>query len=76
MKVRAVYEGHFDEVTKLAVVGTTIISASLDGTLRTWDTHKPPPRLELQKKEEPKRSVPTFTEEEERELAELLSEDD
>jgi hypothetical protein len=75
MKVTAVYEGHFDEITKLEMVGTNIISASLDGTIRIWNTHEPPPKLELQK-EEPKERASALTEEEEQELAELMSEDD
>lgn len=70
------YEGHFDEITKLAVVGTTIISASLDGTIRTWDTHKAPEKLVLKKEEPKKESGSGLTEEEERELAELMSDDD
>ena len=76
MKVTAVYEGHFDEITKLEIVGANIISASLDGTIRIWNTREPPPKLELQKKEEPKERASALTEEEERELAELMSEDD
>ena len=60
MKVTQVYEGHFDEITKLAVVGTTIISASLDGTIRTWDTRKAPEKLVL-KKEEPKKDADPAT---------------
>jgi len=76
MKVTALYEGHFDEITKLAVIGTTIISASLDGTIRTWDTRKAPPKLEIQNMEKPKKDSTALTEEEERELAELMSEDD
>jgi hypothetical protein len=75
MKVKAVYEGHFDEITKLEIVGTNIISASLDGSIRVWNTREPPPKLELQKKEEPKKGSNALTEEEERELAELMSED-
>jgi hypothetical protein len=71
-----VYEGHFDEITKLAVVGTTIISASLDGTIRTWDTRKAPEKLVLKKEEPKKGSGSGLTEEEERELAELMSDDD
>jgi WD40 repeat protein len=71
-----VYEGHFDEITKLAVVGTTIISASLDGTIRTWDTRKAPEKLVLKKEEPKKESGSGLTEEEERELAELMSDDD
>jgi len=76
MKVTALYEGHFDEITKLEIVGTNIISASLDGSIRVWNTREPPPKLELQKKEEPKNDSNALTEEEERELAELMSEDD
>jgi hypothetical protein len=75
MKVTAIYEGHFDEITKLEIVGTNIISASLDGSIRVWNTREPPPKLELQKKEEPKKKSNALTEEEERELAELMSED-
>ena len=76
MKVTAIYEGHFDEITKLEIVGTNIISASLDGSIRVWNTREPPPKLELQKKEEPKKDSNALNEEEERELAELMSEDD
>lgn len=75
MKVTQVYEGHFDEITKLAVVGRNIISASLDGTIRTWDTRQAPKKLEIAKVEEPKEPS-GLTEEEERELAELMGEDD
>jgi WD40 repeat protein len=76
MKVTTLYEGHFDEITKLAVIGTNIISASLDGTIRTWDTREPPKKLELQMEQEPKKDSSALTEEEERELAELMSEDE
>jgi WD40 repeat protein len=75
MEVTQVYEGHFDEITKLAVVGTNIISASLDGTIRIWDTREAPKKLEIAKVEEPKESS-GLTEEEERELAELMGDDD
>ena len=74
MKVTAMYEGHFDEITKLEVLRTTIISASLDGTIRTWNMREPPRKLELQK-DETKNPANALTEEEERELAELMSED-
>jgi WD40 repeat protein len=36
-KCMHIFEGHFDEVSSLKVVGTTLYSASLDGTIRTWD---------------------------------------
>lgn len=67
------YEGHFDEISKLVVVGTTIISASLDGTIRIWDTRKAPEKIVLK---EEKESGSGLTEEEERELAELMSDED
>jgi hypothetical protein len=70
MKVNAIYEGHCDEITKLIVVGNTIISASLDGTVRTWDTGAAPKKLEFP--EEPKKEENMLTEEEEKELAELM----
>lgn len=76
MKITQLYEGHFDEITKLAIAGTTIISSSLDGTIRTWSTRETPPKLVLEKKEEPKKEATGLTEEEERELAELMGEDD
>jgi WD40 repeat protein len=76
MKVTRQYEGHFDEITKLAVVGTTIISASLDGTIRTWDTRETPKKIVYEKVEEPKKESSGLTAEEEAELAELMSDDD
>jgi hypothetical protein len=75
MKVTKLYEGHYDEISKLVIVGTTIISASLDGTIRTWSTQHVLPKLVLEEeKEEPKESI-GLTEEEERELAELMGSD-
>lgn len=71
MKVSAIFEGHFDEITQLEIVGTTLISASLDSTIRLWNTLEPPPKLTI-KKEEPKKDEGMLTEEEERELAELM----
>ena len=74
MNVVSIYEGHYDEITKLAIVGEYIISASLDGSIRMWDIHKPPPRLETEAKQELQKES-MLTEEEERELAELMSDD-
>ena len=76
MKITQLYEGHFDEITKLVIVGTTIISSSLDGTIRTWSTREAPPKLVLEKKKEPKKEPMGLTEEEERELAELMGSHD
>ena len=75
MKVTRQYEGHFDEITKLAVVGTTIISTSLDGTIRTWDTRETPKKIVYEKVEEPKKKSTLLSAEEEAELADLMSHD-
>ncbi|KAK9762959.1 hypothetical protein K7432_010786 [Basidiobolus ranarum] len=73
-------EGHFDEVTGLAVMGTFLYSGSLDGTIRKWSITtkslaEPAEKLNL---EPPKvnNNSSGLTEEEERELAELMSDDD
>jgi WD40 repeat protein len=76
MKVTRLYEGHFDEITKLAVIGNTMISASLDGTIRTWDTRIAPPKLDLPPLEEELHPAGGLTADEERELAELMSDED
>ena len=76
MKVTQVYEGHFDEITKLAVIGNIMISTSLDGTIRRWDTTEPPPALVLEENKEVTRETVGLTEEEERELQELMSDED
>lgn len=56
-------------------MGDTIISASLDGTIRTWSTREAPPKPVLkEEKEKPKEAI-GLTEEEERELAELMGSD-
>lgn len=81
-----VFEGHFEEVTKLALVGSTVVSASIDGTVRTWSIE--PKELqkfvekrkqvgtpqELKMEEDPavKKGGTQLTEEEERELLELM----
>ncbi|KAL4809396.1 WD40-repeat-containing domain protein [Aspergillus unguis] len=80
-KLYHTFSGHFEEVTGLALLGTTLVSVSIDATVRQWSlkpddlrnavaqASKPP--LD----EEPLSSEPKLTEEEERELAELLEED-
>lgn len=78
------FEGHFNEVTKLALAGMSVlVSASIDGTIRRWslkpqdlEKHigqpKPPLKKatteEIDKKDQPIE----LTEEEERELLELM----
>lgn len=68
-------------MTGLALVGSTVVSVAIDGTIRQWslrpdelqqavDLAKNGPREE----EEPN-AEPMLTEEEERELAELMGDD-
>ncbi|KAL1969331.1 hypothetical protein VTN77DRAFT_9523 [Rasamsonia byssochlamydoides] len=76
------YSGHFEEVTGILLVGSTIVSVSIDATIRRWSL-KPADlqraREEAQNKkieEEQPKQVSMLTEEEERELAELMAEDE
>jgi WD40 repeat protein len=83
-KLRHTFSGHFEEVTRLCIVSTEsmgrcIVSVSIDGTIRRWSLEP----QELEKAEEqiqipkevdpPKESL--LTEDEERELAELMDDD-
>ncbi|KAJ5904078.1 hypothetical protein N7504_006461 [Penicillium tannophilum] len=77
-----VFSGHFEEVTGLVLVGSTVVSAGIDGTIRQWSLR--PDELqkavELANKgpvvAEPEPSTESMlTEEEERELAELMEDD-
>ncbi|KAL5342353.1 WD40-repeat-containing domain protein [Aspergillus crustosus] len=75
------FSGHFEEVTGLVLLGLTLVSISIDATIRQWSLKpedlrnavaqatKPPTE------EQPTNPNSTLTEEEERELAELLGED-
>ncbi|KAJ5902131.1 hypothetical protein N7495_002659 [Penicillium taxi] len=77
------FSGHFEEVTGLALVGSTVVSVAIDGTLRQWSLQptdlqqavewaKNGPVEEEKPSAEPESML---TEEEERELAELMGED-
>lgn len=84
--------GHYGEITSLIVppsAPSTLLSSSLDGTVRTWDISpeglKEHAKLwqdklaeaEAKKKEEERKKVAgMLTEEEERELAELMEDDE
>ncbi|KAH8426150.1 WD40 repeat domain-containing protein [Aspergillus melleus] len=77
------FSGHFEEVTGLALVGSTVVSVSIDATIRQWSLE--PRDLEAaverakkpatEEEEQPQNSGSMLTEEEERELAELMEED-
>ncbi|OJJ49858.1 hypothetical protein ASPZODRAFT_109673 [Penicilliopsis zonata CBS 506.65] len=75
------FSGHFEEVTSLAFVGSTIVSAGIDGTVRQWSLRPDELRLAVEQarkppvEEENKPGDSLLTEEEERELAELLEDD-
>ncbi|ORX84792.1 WD40 repeat-like protein [Basidiobolus meristosporus CBS 931.73] len=73
-------EGHFDEVTGLAVIGTDVYSGSLDGTIRSWSItakslSEPAEKVNVAPPKLNNNSI-GLTEEEERELAELMSDED
>lgn len=83
-KLFHVFEGHFEEVTALVTIneGKKLITVSIDGTVRSWSLT----RAELEKvkkakeeeqqgilKEKPLAKKAILTEEEEAELAELMS---
>ncbi|KAI9372699.1 WD40-repeat-containing domain protein [Aspergillus egyptiacus] len=75
------FSGHYEEVTGLTLLGTTLVSVGIDATVRQWSLKpddlrnavaqatKPP------SEEQSSNAEPMLTEEEERELAELLEED-
>lgn len=69
-------------MTGLALVGSTVVSVSIDATVRQWsvrpaDVQKAKEEAQNKKpqEEEPKQES-MLTEEEERELAELMGEDE
>ncbi|KAL2006037.1 hypothetical protein VTN00DRAFT_9691 [Thermoascus crustaceus] len=79
------FSGHFEEVTGLLLLGSTVVSVSIDATIRQWSLK--PDELRRAKEESEKKKSPSeedgepkvesmLTEEEERELAELMNDDD
>ena len=89
-KLVHIFDGHFDEVTSLTTVGPggwVVVSVSIDGTVRRWgvrpdevqiaieEAKKRGDRWEEQEDEE-LRKESALTEEEERELADLMEDSD
>lgn len=82
-KLYHTFSGHYEEVTGLVLIGSTVVSVGIDATIRQWSL-KPD---ELQTAvEKAKKTIPDedeekpnpesmLTEEEERELAELMEEE-
>ncbi|EEP81108.1 hypothetical protein UREG_05950 [Uncinocarpus reesii 1704] len=76
------YSGHFEEVTGLVLLGTKVVSVSIDATIRQWSLRPEDIRqakLEASgaaaEDEEPPRGQSMLTADEERELDELLNDD-
>lgn len=81
-KLLCVYSGHFEEVTALVLLGSEVISASIDGTIRRWslvrgDMIKFTEMLQLEDngEEKPNTTVVT-TAEEDAELDALMLDED
>lgn len=77
------FSGHYEEVTGLVLVGATVVSVSIDATIRQWSL-KPDElqtavamaqKTSTEDEEQPTNPGSMLTEEEERELAELMGED-
>lgn len=77
------YSGHYEEVTGLLIIGWTVYSISIDSTLRQWSLKPPDLRKAKEDAVTPNAETnaqnqvqqPMLTEEEERELAELMEDD-
>lgn len=84
-KLYHTFSGHFEEVTGLQLAGRVAVSVSIDATIRQWTLrpeHLKKAREEAEAEQQGKVPVEeavsssVLTEEEERELAELMDEDD
>lgn len=84
-----VYDGHSEDVMGLAIFGSKqdmVASVSIDGTIRKWSLKQPDllKAIEAKKEEHKEKGKPVVEEkkgslltvEEERELAELMEDDD
>lgn len=83
-KLHHSFSGHFEEVTGILILGTTVVSISIDATIRQWSLD--PTQLEMAKAKAERASQEDevigdglkespLTEEEERELAGLMGDD-
>jgi WD40 repeat protein len=87
-KLHYIYDGHFEEVTGLAMMkdGREVISVSIDGTVRTWPLDKASLQTAIKEKEEKDKGIVKevepvvakglMTADEEAELAELMDDSD
>lgn len=80
------FSGHYEEVTGLVLVGQMVVSVSIDATLRQWslkpeDLQKAKVAQEeaeegVVKEKQAPGKTPLVTEDEERELAELMDDNE
>lgn len=87
-KLHHVYSGHFEEVTGLVVVGQMVVSVGIDATVRQWSLKPEDLRRAVEEAEDERNGVEKgeeeglkpkvggMTEEEERELEELMGDSD
>ncbi|RJE22985.1 WD repeat protein [Aspergillus sclerotialis] len=75
------FSGHFEEVTGLVLMGSTVVSVSIDATIRQWSLKPDELQRAVERAKNPTEDDEAkpnpesmLTEEEERELAELLDE--
>jgi hypothetical protein len=75
------FSGHFEEVTGLVLLGLKLVSVSIDATVRQWSLKPKDLRNAVAQATKPPTEEQSanpesmLTEEEERELAELMGED-
>ncbi|CEN62655.1 Putative WD repeat protein [Aspergillus calidoustus] len=75
------FSGHYEEVTGLVLLGLTLVSVGIDATIRQWSLKPDDLRNAIEQATKPPADEQTanagsmLTEEEERELAELLEDD-
>ncbi|KAE8350514.1 WD40-repeat-containing domain protein [Aspergillus coremiiformis] len=75
------FSGHYEEVTGLVLLGSTVVSVSIDATIRRWSLKLEDLQIAIERAkgtsandEQQPNAESMLTEEEERELAELLEE--
>jgi WD40 repeat protein len=79
--VAALLRAHWEEVTSVVVAGRWAVSAGIDGTVRRWELARDALVEEMRRMESAEEAVPEarkeslLTEEEERELADLMGDD-
>lgn len=84
-KLHHTFSGHFEEITGMLLIGQTVVTVSIDATIRQWSLNAEDLRKAVREAEEPvdgaekeekamqKKKI--ITDDEERELAELMGSD-